>query len=52
MTRTRTVAPSPDSSARYEPSGRISEVLRSGVSLFSLISTCVDSMSRAIRGAP
>ena len=35
-----------------DPSGRISEVLRRGMSLFSLISTCVDSIIRAIRAAP
>ena len=32
----------PDSSARYEPSGRICEVRFSGMSLLSLISTCAD----------
>ena len=52
MTRTFTVTPSPDSSARYEPSGRISEVRFSGMSLLSLISTCVDRIMRAIRAAP
>ena len=34
------MTPSPDSSARYEPSGRICEVRLSGMSLLSLISTC------------
>ena len=52
MTRTAIVTPLPDSSARYEPSGRISEVRFSGMSLLSLISTCVDRIIRAIRAAP
>jgi hypothetical protein len=52
VTRTCTVTPSPDSSARQEPSGRICEVRFSGMSLFSLISTCADRIIRAMRGAP
>ncbi|HUZ26485.1 MAG TPA: hypothetical protein VMV07_22245 [Streptosporangiaceae bacterium] len=52
MTRTVTVTPSPEISARYEPSARISEILFSGMSLFSRIRTCVQAMSWAIRAAP
>jgi hypothetical protein len=52
ITRTVIVTPSPDSSARYEPSGRISEIRFSRMSLFSLITTCVDWIIRAIRAAP
>ena len=39
MTLTLTVTPLPDSSTLYEPSCRISEILLSLMSLFSLIST-------------
>ena len=46
------MTPSPDSSARYEPSGRICEVRFSGMSLLSLISTCADRIIRAIRARP
>jgi hypothetical protein len=52
ITRTVIVTPSPDSSAWQEQPGRVSEVLRSGMSLFSRISTCVSRIIRAIRGAP
>ena len=52
MTRTVTVTPLPDSSARYKPSCRTGEILFSGMSLFSRISTCVQATSRAIRAAP
>ena len=52
MTRTVTVTPLPEISARYEPSARISEILFSGMSLFSRIRTCVRAVSRAIRAAP
>jgi hypothetical protein len=52
MTRTAIVTPSPDSSARYDPPGRICEVHFSGMSLLSLVSTCADWIIRAIRDAP
>ena len=38
MTRTVIVTPSPEISARYEPSGRISEILFTAMSLLSRIS--------------
>jgi hypothetical protein len=52
MTRTGTVTPSPDSSARQEPSGKMAEVMRNGISLLRRISTCADRIIRAIRAAP
>ena len=52
MTRTITVTPSPEISARYDPSFRIAPALFSGMSLFRRISTCVRAIRRAIRAAP
>ena len=51
MTRTVTVTPSPESSARQEPSGRIFVIRLSRMSLFTRISACVRAMRRAIRAA-
>ena len=52
ITRTVMVTPLPEPSARYEPSGRISETLFSGTSLFSRISTCVSAASSFTRRTP
>src|ERR1019366_6118754 len=53
MTRTVSVVPPPDSSARWEPSGRNPPARRSGMSLLTRIRACVPVASiRAMRGTP